>query len=32
MSDPAFVYVIYIRTTPQKLWDALMDPDLRPKF
>ena len=32
MSDPAFVYVIYIRTTPQKLWDALLDPEVRPKI
>ena len=32
MSDPAFVYVIYIRTTPEKLWDALTDPEMRPKF
>ncbi len=32
MSDPALVYVIYIRTTPQKLWEALTDPDMRPKF
>jgi hypothetical protein len=24
MSKPQFVYVIYIQTTPQKIWDALM--------
>lgn len=23
MSDPHFVYVTYVRTTPRKLWDAL---------
>jgi uncharacterized protein YndB with AHSA1/START domain len=27
MSD-RFVYVIYIRTTPEKVWDALTDPKL----
>ncbi|MFN3856182.1 MAG: SRPBCC family protein [Caulobacter sp.] len=32
MSDPAFVYVIYIRTTPEALWHALTDPDLREKY
>ena len=26
MSKPNFVYVIYIRTTPEKLWAALTDP------
>ena len=27
MSDkPTFVYVTYIRTTPEKLWAALTDP------
>ncbi len=26
MSKPAFVYVTYIRTTPEKLWAALTDP------
>ena len=26
MSDPAFVYVTYIRTTPERLWQALTDP------
>ena len=25
MSDPEFVYVIYIRATPQQVWDALTD-------
>ena len=27
MSNSAFVYVIYIRTTPEKLWHALTTPD-----
>jgi uncharacterized protein YndB with AHSA1/START domain len=26
MSKPKFVYVTYIRTTPEKLWGALTDP------
>ena len=26
MSKPKFVYVTYIRTTPEKLWNALTDP------
>ena len=26
MSESHFVYVIYIRTTPEKLWQALIDP------
>jgi uncharacterized protein YndB with AHSA1/START domain len=26
MSKPSFVYVTYIRTTPEKLWSALTDP------
>jgi uncharacterized protein YndB with AHSA1/START domain len=26
MADSRFVYVIYIRTTPEKLWHALIDP------
>jgi len=26
MEKPAFVYVTYIRTTPEKLWQALTDP------
>jgi len=28
VNKSAFVYVTYIRTTPQKLWDALTKPDL----
>jgi uncharacterized protein YndB with AHSA1/START domain len=26
MADSRFVYVTYIRTTPEKLWNALIDP------
>jgi uncharacterized protein YndB with AHSA1/START domain len=27
-----YVYVTYIRTTPQKLWDALTDPEFQKKY
>jgi len=27
MADSRFVYVTYIRTTPEKLWQALIDPE-----
>lgn len=27
MNETKFVYVIYIRTTPEKLWEALTEPD-----
>jgi uncharacterized protein YndB with AHSA1/START domain len=27
MAESRFVYVTYIRTTPQRLWDALIDPE-----
>lgn len=27
MSGSAFVYVVFIRTTPEKLWDALTQPE-----
>ncbi len=27
MSENSFVYVTYIRTTPEKLWEALTDPE-----
>ena len=27
MAESRFVYVTYIRTTPEKLWQALLDPD-----
>ncbi|KQZ00580.1 ATPase [Pseudolabrys sp. Root1462] len=32
MSKPTFVYVTYIRTTPEKLWAALTDPVTVEKF
>jgi uncharacterized protein YndB with AHSA1/START domain len=32
MEKPQFVYVIYIRTTPEKLWQALTDPDFTQKY
>jgi len=32
MSKPRFVYVTYIRTTPEKLWAALTDPKTIRKF
>ena len=32
MSKPKFVYVTYIRTTPEKLWAALTDPQTIKKF
>ncbi|MBV8593725.1 MAG: SRPBCC family protein [Caulobacteraceae bacterium] len=35
MTTPArssFVYVIFIRTTPEKLWTALTDPDFTRKY
>jgi uncharacterized protein YndB with AHSA1/START domain len=32
MSDSRFVYVTYIRTTPQKLWQALTDPEFTQKY
>jgi uncharacterized protein YndB with AHSA1/START domain len=33
MSDkPQFVYVIYIRTTAEKLWNALTDPEQTKKY
>lgn len=32
MSKPAFVYVIYIRTTPQQVWDALRDPEMTKNY
>jgi uncharacterized protein YndB with AHSA1/START domain len=28
MSKPEFVYVIYIDTTPERLWQALADPEM----
>jgi uncharacterized protein YndB with AHSA1/START domain len=32
MSKPEFVYVTYIETTPEKLWQALTDPDFTERF
>lgn len=32
MTRPSFVYVIYISTTPEKLWSALMDPEMTRQF
>jgi uncharacterized protein YndB with AHSA1/START domain len=28
MSKPNFVYVVYIQTTPEKVWQALIDPEM----
>jgi uncharacterized protein YndB with AHSA1/START domain len=32
MADSRFVYVTYIRTTPEQLWQALTDPELTRQF
>jgi uncharacterized protein YndB with AHSA1/START domain len=32
MADSRFVYVTYIRTTPEKLWQALTDPEFTRRF
>lgn len=32
MSDNAFVYVTYIRTTPERLWQALTDPSFTKRY
>ena len=32
MSKPQFVYVIFIKTTAEKLWDALTDPEMNKKY
>jgi uncharacterized protein YndB with AHSA1/START domain len=32
MAESEFVYVTYIRTTPEKLWRALMEPEFTRKF
>jgi uncharacterized protein YndB with AHSA1/START domain len=32
MTDSRFVYVTYIRTTPQELWKALTDPEFTRQF
>lgn len=32
MNKPSFVYVTYIRTTPEKLWSALTDPEFMKQY
>lgn len=32
MAESEFVYVTYIRTTPEKLWQALTEPEFTQKF
>lgn len=32
MPDSKFVYVTYIRTTPEKLWQALIDPEFTRQY
>ena len=32
MAESRFVYVTYIRTTPQKLWQALLDPEFTRRY
>ena len=32
MSKPKFVYVTYIRATPEKVWEALTDPQMIRKY
>jgi uncharacterized protein YndB with AHSA1/START domain len=32
MADSRFVYVTYIRTTPEKLWKSLIDPEFTRKY
>ena len=32
MAESQFLYVTYIRATPQKVWDALTDPEANRKF
>jgi len=32
MTKPEFVYVTYIRTTPEKAWRALVDPDMARQY
>jgi uncharacterized protein YndB with AHSA1/START domain len=32
MDKPRFVYVVYISTTPDKLWKALLDPKMTAKY
>jgi uncharacterized protein YndB with AHSA1/START domain len=32
MSKPEFVYVTYIHSTPEKIWQALIDPEMTKEF
>ncbi len=32
MDRPQFVYVTYIATTPEKLWNAIIDPEVTSKY
>ena len=32
MAESIFAYVTYIRTTPEKLWRALIDPEFTRRF
>lgn len=32
MSKPSFVYVIYIAASPEKVWQALTDPDMTEQY
>jgi len=32
MSKPEFVYVTYISSTPEKVWNALMDPEMTKQY
>jgi uncharacterized protein YndB with AHSA1/START domain len=32
MADARFVYVTYIRTTPERLWQALLDPEFTRRY
>jgi uncharacterized protein YndB with AHSA1/START domain len=32
MDKPRFVYVVYISTSPEKLWNAVIDPKMTEKY
>ncbi len=32
MDKPQFVYVVYVSTTPEKLWNALIDPKMTAQY
>jgi uncharacterized protein YndB with AHSA1/START domain len=32
MDKPRFVYVVYISTSPEKLWNAIIDPKMTEKY